>query len=122
MINAVFNGDNFWEGRASMVFNGVNPFGFRDQTSTLKKVNGKELKDVFVRIPYSSLASQAVGPPVSDFEMSFQGRDFPSVGRKMLSLRPLDKQLVHPQDSVLGALSRARLDKWGQVVGTKALR
>ena len=41
MINAVFNADNFWDGRASMVFNGVNAFGFRDRTSTLKKnING----------------------------------------------------------------------------------
>lgn len=121
MINAVFNGDNFWDGRASMVFNGVNPFGFRDQTSTLKKnVNGA-LTDELVRIPYGSLASQAVGPPVSDFEMSFQGRDFPAIGRKMLVLRPLAKQLVHPQDSVLGNLSRASLF-FGKVVGAKGLK
>ena len=121
MINAVFNADNFWDGRASMVFNGVNAFGFRDRTSTLKKnVNGT-LTDVFVRIPKGSLASQAVTPPLADFEMSFTGRDFPSVGRKMLSLRPLALQLVHPQDSVLGAHSRAVLAA-GQVAGLKASR
>jgi cytochrome c peroxidase len=121
MINAVFNADNFWEGRASMIFNGVNPFGFRDQTSTLKKnVNGV-LTDVLVRIPFSSLASQAVGPPLSDFEMSFQGRDFPSVGRKMLSLRPLGKQLVHPHDSVLGSMSNASLNR-GMVGGMRGLK
>ena len=96
MINAVFNADNFWDGRASNVFNGVNPFGFRDQTSTLlKNINGT-LSPVQVRIFFSSLASQAVGPPVSDFEMAYQGRDFPRIGRKMLSLKPLAKQLVHP--------------------------
>ncbi|MDD2902716.1 MAG: cytochrome c peroxidase, partial [Syntrophales bacterium] len=120
VINAVFNVDNFWEGRASTIFNGVNVFGFRDRTSTLKKNVGGVLTDVFVRIPLSSLASQAVGPPLSDFEMSFQGRDFPSVGRKMLSLRPLAKQLVHPEDSVLGCLSRAHLI-FGEVVGKKGL-
>ena len=119
VINAVFNGDNFWEGRASMIFNGVNPFGFRDRTSTLKKNANGTLTDVSVRIPFSSLASQAVGPPVSDFEMSFIGRDFPSIGRKMLSLRPLAKQLVHPQDSVLGALSCAYLFH-DRVVGGEA--
>ena len=121
MINAVFNADNFWDGRASMVFNGVNAFGFRDRTSTLKKnVNGT-LTDVFVRIPMGSLASQAVTPPLTDFEMSFTGRDFPSVGRKMLQLRPLALQLVHPQDSVLGPMSRATLSKNGKLSGSKGL-
>jgi cytochrome c peroxidase len=120
MINAVLNGDNFWDGRASMVFNGVNPFGFRDKTSTLKKVVKGKLTDVKVRIPFGSLASQAVGPPVSDFEMSFQGRDFPSIGRKMVTLRPLNKQLVHPEDSVLGPYSRATLSG-EQVVGPTGL-
>lgn len=121
MINAVFNGDNFWDGRASMVFNGVNAFGFRDRTSTLKKNINGTLTDVFVRIPMGSLASQAVTPPLTDFEMSFTGRDFPSVGRKMLPLRPLALQLVHPQDSVLGAQSRATL-LGGKVVGLRGLK
>jgi cytochrome c peroxidase len=108
-INAVFNFDNFWDGRASFIFNGVNPFGFRDRTSTLKQNVGGVLTDVFIRVTNSSLASQAVGPPGSDFEMSWAGRTFPDIGKKMLSLRPLAKQLVHPQDSVLGPLSRGTL-------------
>ncbi len=120
MINAVFNADNFWDGRASNVFNGVNPFGFRDQTSTLlKNINGT-LSPVQVRLFFSSLASQAVGPPVSDFEMAYQGRDFPRIGRKMLSLKPLAKQLVHPQDSVLGSMSNAKL-KGSTVTGNPGL-
>ncbi len=121
MINAVFNFENFWDGRASFIFNGVNPFGFRDRKSTLiKNINGT-LTKVYVRIPFSSLASQAVGPPVSDFEMAFQGRDFPRIGRKMLSLRPLANQLVHPQDSVLGTQSRALLIG-GKVAGFRGLK
>ena len=60
-----------------------------------------------VSIPNSSLASQAVGPPVSDLEMSFFNRPFPMVGRKLLSLTPLGLQLVDPTDSVLGSLSRS---------------
>ena len=59
-------------------------------------------------------------PPLTDFEMSFQGRVFPSVGRKMLSLRPLALQLVHPQDSVLGDMSRAKLVR-GKLTGNKGL-
>jgi len=125
-INAVFNFDNFWDGRASFIFNGVNPFGFRDRKSTLKRfvtVNGvPAVKDVFVRITSSSLASQAVGPPLSDVEMSWALRSFPDLGKKMLSLRPLGKQLVHPQDSVLGPLSRATIDsRTGAVVGANGL-
>ena len=106
MINAVFNFDNFWDGRASFIFNGVNPFGFRDRASTLKRNNAGVLTDVFVRITNSSLASQAVGPPGSDFEMSWAGRTFPDIGKKMVSLRPLAQQAVHPQDSVLGPYAR----------------
>ena len=54
VINAVFNADNFWDGRASLVFNGVNAFGFRDRTSTLKKIVNGNLTDVIVRIPMGS--------------------------------------------------------------------
>ncbi len=120
MVNAVFNFDNFWDGRASFIFNGVNPFGFRDRSSTLKLNVEGELTDVFIRVTNSSLASQAVGPPGSDFEMSWAGRTFPDIGKKMVSLRPLNKQLVHPQDSVLGPMSRARVNA-GKVVGQRGL-
>ncbi len=105
-INACFNFDNFWDGRASFIFNGVNPFGFRDRTSTLKRNDAGVLKDVFIRVSNSSLASQAVGPPGSDMEMSWAGRTFPDIGKKMVSLRPLAQQMVHPHDSVLGPVSR----------------
>jgi len=118
VINAVFNLDNFWDGRASFIFNGVNPFGFRDRTSTLKlNVNGA-LRDRFVRVTNSSLASQAVGPPMSDFEMSFAGRTFPDLGKKMVTLQPLAKQAVHPEDSVLGPF--ARVDDKGLSFATYA--
>jgi cytochrome c peroxidase len=103
VINSVFNFSNFWDGRARNIFNGVNPFGELDENARVyvnDPVSG--LTPVQVRIPDASLASQAVGPPLSDFEMSFAGRTFPELGRKMLSFRPLSKQVVHPQDSVLG--------------------
>ena len=51
------------------------------------------------------MTSQAVGPPLSDFEMSFVGRTFPKIGKKMISLQPLAKQQVHPEDSALGTLA-----------------
>ncbi len=111
IINAVFNFDNLWDGKGSFIFNGVNFFGFRDQKSTLSRnVNG-QLTNVFVRVTNSSLASVAAGAALGGITMSFEGRRFADVGRKMLTLRPLAKQLVHPSDSVLGAASRAVLTR-----------
>jgi cytochrome c peroxidase len=107
MINAGFNFDNLWEGRGSFVFNGVNGFGFRDRTNLLQENVGGQLTKVFIRVTNSSLASVAVGPPLSNIAMSFSGRTMPDIGLKMTNLRPLAKQLVHPNDSVLGPLSRA---------------
>ena len=121
VINAVFDFDNFWDGRASFIFNGVNPFGFRDRLSTLKQLESGTLRDVYLRITNSSLASQAVGPATSNFEMSFENRTFPDVGKKLLALRPLAKQLVHPQDSVLGALARGRMTSGGSLQGEPGL-
>ncbi len=40
MINAVFNFRNFWDGRANNVFNGVDPFGLRNQNATVLKKDG----------------------------------------------------------------------------------
>lgn len=71
VINAVFNFRNFWDGRAQNIFNGVNEFGLRDRDAfVLKATNPRRLADVRVSINNSSLASQAVGPPLSAFETS----------------------------------------------------
>jgi cytochrome c peroxidase len=61
------------------------------------------IEPVRIRIEKASLACQAVGPPLSDVEMSWMGRAFPELGRKMFSLAPLAQQEVHPDDSVLGS-------------------
>ncbi len=50
----------------------------------------------------AALASQAVGPPNNSVEMSWNGRQFKDLGRKMLSLKPLALQKVALNDSVLG--------------------
>ena len=110
MINAVFFIDNFWDGRASNVFNGNNPFGAADQNSKVFVDDGSGLAQELFRMTPASLASQAVGPPLSDFEMSFAGRSFQKLGKKMLSLTPLGIQKVHPNDSVLGAMSNSPND------------
>jgi cytochrome c peroxidase len=121
VINAVFNHRNFWDGRANNIFNGVTPFGANDPHSYVYQVMGSgTLEAVQVRIDNASLASQAVGPPVSSFEMSTDGRTWTEIGdqfigsrgelprkkgRRTLGVRPLANQLVHPEDSVLGGLS-----------------
>jgi cytochrome c peroxidase len=107
MINAVFNFSNFWDGRAHPVFNGESVIGPLDDTAGVWVEVGGALTKVPVAIPNASLASQAMGPPLSVEEMSYVGRTFPDIGRKLLSLRPLALQNVHPEDSVLGALADA---------------
>ena len=102
MIGAGYNLRNFWDGRANMFFNGVNPFGMLDPSA--KILSGGALTQVM--LPFSSLASQAVGPPGSPFEMSLDGRQLRNIGKKLLSLNadvPLDGQAVSGTDSVLGA-------------------
>lgn len=133
VINAIFNFRNFWDGRAQNIFNGVNPFGTRDPYAfVLRSPSPTEQPlPTQVRIDNASLASLSVGPPLSSFEMSADGRTFEEIGqkfgsveprsksgakgrklprdtgKKLLRLRPLGQQLVHPEDSVLGAFSQA---------------
>jgi cytochrome c peroxidase len=122
-INAVFNHRNFWDGRAQNEFNGVNPFGSRDPNAYVLKAPTRQspLQQAKISLKNSALASQAVGPPLSSVEESATGRTFPEIGqkfngikikllprelsKKLTKLRPLAKQLVHRQDSVLGSLS-----------------
>src|SRR6202158_1638146 len=121
IINAGFNFENLWEGRASFVFNGVNAFGFRDRTNMLQENVGGQLGKVFLRITNSSFASVSLGPPTSNIAIAFSGRTMPDIGLKMTNLRPLRKQLVSPHDSVLGPLSRGGLpglnlhSYWGMI-------
>jgi len=124
VINAVFNYTNFWDGRANNIFNGASPLGPLDQGAGIWVDDGAQASLVRQRIaiPNASLASQATGPPLSGVEMSFVGRSFPELGRKLLSLPPLGQQLVHPNDSVLGApLARATLQGDGTLAGGRGL-
>lgn len=125
-INAVFNHRQFWDGRANNQFNGVNPFGPRAfqgilgadgpgnpdaaKTGTLvltgvpsERSTGLTLEQRL--IDNASLASQAVGPPLSDFEMSCAGKTFADLGRKLIPLRALAKQTVHRGDSLFSHAS-----------------
>ncbi|MBL8037657.1 MAG: hypothetical protein JNN16_09175 [Nitrospira sp.] len=117
VINAVFNHRQFWDGRADNVFNGVNEMGDRDPNARVFRAdNPNSPVAVQVRLEDASLASQAVVPPVSGDEMSARGRTMRDIGKKFAryqipgqpasNLRPLALQLVHPEDSMLGSLSR----------------
>src|SRR3989442_189623 len=120
MINAVFNFRNFWDGRARNEFNGVNPIGDLDPFARvlISPVPGTMRKTALngdLRLESSSLASQAVAPPLSDLEMSFNGRTFAKLGKKMLSFQhALPNQQVAPDDSVF--FQQPSLNLMGQTV------
>src|SRR5262249_157186 len=129
-INAVFNFRNFWDGRARNEFNGVNPIGDLDpfarvllscvdssgkwlssSSDPLGRCDGSDALEKVrlignLRLENSSLASQADVPPLSDLEMSYNGRTFPQRGKKSVRMaRAVANQLVDPNDSVLGPYS-----------------
>ena len=108
VINSVFNHRQFWNGRAQPEFNGVNPFGARDTSARVWRLDfmgQPALASIVIR--NASLASQAVGPAMSAVEMAAAGRTFPDLGKKLLASKPLALQAVSPTDSVLGPLAGA---------------
>jgi len=128
MHAAAFNHDNFWDGRARFHFNGGSVFGQTDPFYHIyvnpvggplaPMTNPDEVQieegigtwvggDEPIRIKFSSLASQAVGPPLSDFEMAFAGRNWAKIGKKLLQpgVTPLANQLVAINDSRIGRWS-----------------
>jgi cytochrome c peroxidase len=111
-VNAVFNRRNFWDSRARDEFNGVDPIGKLDGGAQIVQVQANGVPRLTaISLNNSSAASQAVGPPLSDLEMSFGGRSYPDLGRKMFSgqLHPLGQQLVAKDDSLLGSLSAQKV-------------
>jgi cytochrome c peroxidase len=105
VINAAFNLRNFWDGRASNLFTGFTPFGASDSRSAVMAVGRDGVAPEPVRMDNASLASQAVGPPLNGIEMSYDGRQWPHLGRKMVSLVPLARQVVASDDRVLGPMA-----------------
>jgi cytochrome c peroxidase len=118
VIGAIFNYRSFFDGRANNIFNGRNPFGPRDPTAGIDPLNSVLVSDAYgnlspikVSMADSSLASQAVGPPGSDLEMSCRGRVFEEIGKKVLqpTVQPLVSQPVSNTDSVLAPYATAKL-------------
>ena len=109
MQAAAFNFDNFWDGRARHDFNGGGVFGAADPQSHVFVGTAATGTLVPTRqlIRFASIASLATGPGLSEFEMSFAGRNWSKVGKKLLQARvtPLANQLVDPTDSALGPYS-----------------
>ncbi len=119
VINAVYNYRNFWDGRANATFNGVDPFGSQtyaadpsagvliiERAATKGKASTWTTVLTQLELPHSSLASQALGPPLSSVEMSCMGRSFADVGRDVLPLTALATQQVAIDDSVFGGRAR----------------
>jgi cytochrome c peroxidase len=106
VINAAFNHRSFWDGRANNVFNGSSPWGDRDPNAgAWVKTNARTVQKQPLQLINSSLASLAMAPPLNSIEMGCSNRTLTNIGRKLLSRRPLEKQNVHWNDSVLGGLS-----------------
>jgi len=121
MQAAGFNFDNFWDGRARHDFNGGSVFGAADpQSHVWVATPASSLQATRQVIRFASIASLATGPGLSEFEMSFSGRNWSKIGKKLLqgnvvnvagsptvvgTVTPLANQLVDPTDSVLGPYS-----------------
>ena len=103
IINAAYNFRNFWDGRASNEFNGKTPFGRRDRDARIWVTDAAgQVSAIQIALKNASAASQAVGPALSNFEMSADGRTFSDLGNKLIGIRALNKQMVDSTDSVLG--------------------
>ncbi|HEY5998837.1 MAG TPA: hypothetical protein VI078_05975, partial [bacterium] len=120
MQAGAFNFDNFWDGRARHDFNGGSVFGAADPQAHVFVSNAGNLTPTRQIIRFASIASLATGPGLSEFEMSFLGRNWAKMGKKLLqgnvvtiggsptvvgTVTPLANQLVDPTDSVLGPYS-----------------
>lgn len=107
VFNTVYYGRGFWDGRAARNFNGFTVSGLAAEApGVLESVDGV-LERRPVNLDPANLASQAVGPILDHLEMSYAGRTWPLLARKMLSLAPLGLQRVSPTDGVLGDMARA---------------
>jgi cytochrome c peroxidase len=106
-FGVTMNFDNFWDGRARHDFNGGSVQGPSDPQAHVFVHQGGRLVATRQVIRFASLGSLATGPALSEFEMSWLGRNWPKIGKKLLQngVVPLANQLVDPLDSVLGPYS-----------------
>jgi hypothetical protein len=120
LFGTAMNFDNFWDGRARHDFNGGSVFGPTDPQGHVWVCSNAACSNIVQTrqiIRFASIASLATGPALSNFEMSFDGRNWAKLGKKLLQGRhmgaplnafrvvPLANQLVEVTDSVLGIYS-----------------
>lgn len=105
VINATLFNRLFHDGRATSIFNGYDHLGDEAGQDGYGKwmCDDGHLHRTLVRLPHSAAASQATAPLLSASEMSWFGRQYHHVARKLLDETPLQDQGVHPKDSVLGS-------------------
>ena len=104
VINAAYNYRNFWDGRANNRFNGETVYGPRNPDAGVWEVRDGWVIRTHPLLENASLASQAVAPPIDSTEMACIGRPFPSLARKLIGIKPLARQRIHAEDSVLASL------------------
>lgn len=113
-VNAIHYVDNFWDGRARSDFNGINPGGLTDPDAAILKLDADgNVVPCGITMEKASLASQAVGPPLSSVEMSGAGRAYAELGKKVCNIQPLALQNVATDDSVLSDLAVTGVDAKG---------
>ncbi len=83
-FQAAMNFDNFWDGRARHDFNGGSVFGPSDPQAHVMVDNDGTLVATRQIIRFVSVASLATGPALSEFEMSFAGRNHAKLGKRLL--------------------------------------
>ncbi len=113
-INASFYTRQFWDGRASEIFNGVDPLGPVNAGARIWVSTSASVQAARLELHNSSLASQALWAPNHHVAMAFgrslpdgrraNARGFKELARKLLSLRPLARQKISITDSLLGRL------------------
>ena len=105
-FNTVYYVRNFWDGRAGRSFDGFTVTGIEAEAPGVLVTRESTLVRERVRMDKASLAAQAVGPALDHLEMSYAGRTWPLLGKKLFNLPPLALQRVAVDDSVLGPLAR----------------
>jgi hypothetical protein len=115
-INAMFQFNAFWDGRADNSFNGLNMHGIKDLNPFIYFNSGNTLiRDIIAGITDGALASQSVAPPNSatSDEMAFSGRTMQDLGRKLFRLTGPGKGATATAtiDTVVGSLT------YGQITG-----
>ena len=118
VINAALNVRNFWDGRANNVFNGFSPFGPRDPDAFIWVTSfaGGPAMKASLALKDASAASQAVGPPGSNIEMSCGGRTLPGIAQRMLDVPALNRQAIAADDSVLRSFAMGAKPKYRDLI------